>query len=135
MDQDPTLSPKDTGQEGARAPLFPSLRKEDGGLRGSRLLSVVRIAVPSVPPILLLPLLLSPPDPDSSCHLLKQDRRMPRFLCLLLGGKGDEGPRGVRLLCGVVVVVVVVVVVPIFLFSSYFPCYPHPLPPLRCVYC
>ena len=71
MDQDPTSSPKDPVEEQARAPSSPSPRKGDAGPHGVRLLFVVRFVVPSVPLILLLPLLLSPPDSDSSCHLLE----------------------------------------------------------------
>ena len=38
--------------------------KGDDGPRGVCLLFVVRVAVPSVPPNFLLPVLLPPPDPD-----------------------------------------------------------------------
>jgi len=38
--------------------------KGDEGPRGVCLLFVVRVAVPSVPPNFLLPVLLPPPDPD-----------------------------------------------------------------------
>merc|ERR1711966_248912 len=49
-----------------------------------------------------------------------------RLLRLLLQGKGDEGPRGVRLLFVVAVVIIVVIAVHLSLFPSYFPCCPHP---------
>ena len=69
MDSCLTSPPKDTGEEEARAPSSPSLRKRRRWTARPLLLLVVRIAVPPVPPILLLPLLVPPPDPDLPCHL------------------------------------------------------------------
>ena len=61
-------------------------------------------------------------------HLLKiQERRRPGLLRLLLRGKGDEGPRGVSLVC--VVHVVVPFVPPFLSFLSYPPLLPHLLTP------
>ena len=71
MNSDPKSSPKDTGEEDARGHLSPSPGEGDNGPHGVHLLFVVRITVPSVSPILLLPVLLPPQDPDPSCLLLE----------------------------------------------------------------
>ena len=71
MNQNSTSSLKDNGE--LRPGLLRLLLggKGDDGPRGVCLLFVIGVAVPSFPPILLLPLLFLPSDPDPSCHLLE----------------------------------------------------------------
>ena len=61
MNSDPISSPKDTREEEARAPSSPSLGKIRQWTARHLLLVVVRVAVPSISPIPLLPLLFPPP--------------------------------------------------------------------------
>ena len=71
LDPDPTSFPKDAGEDEARAPSSPSLRKRRRWT--ARHLSPLHWPCRDslCPPILILSLLLSPPDPDPSCHLLE----------------------------------------------------------------
>ena len=116
-----------------------SPRDTGGGGQGSFVRRTARRPSPSrrlcrrSPRSLLLP--LPPPAfPPGSGSILTaplEESQRPGLLRLLLRGKGDEGPRGVPLLC--VALVTVPFVLPISLFPILLP--PHLPPPPRCVYC
>ena len=97
-------------EEKARAPRW-----------GGPFLHVVRVVVPLVPlipsyspfPFLLFPLDLDPSSP----HLPGEERKRSGLIHLLPRRKGDEGPRGIPLLC-----------------VALIPATP-PTPPPGCVYC
>ena len=129
---DPTPSPKDTGEQETMAPSSPSPRKRrEWTVRRVSSLRCLRRGSLS-PPILLLPALLSPPDPDSSCHLMKtQERRRPGLFRLLLQGKGDKDRA--TFVSSVVSPSSSPLFSPFSSFPSYFSCYPPPLRPDTCI--
>ena len=71
-----------------------------------------------------------PPDPNLSCHLQEIGEEDAKAPSSPSPRKKDKGLLGIRLFC-----IVVVAIVHISSFPSYFPSYPHPPPPSRCVYC
>ena len=92
--------------------------KGGNGPCGVRLLFVGRITDPSVPCILTCLLLLRPPDPDPSCHLLEivsfSEEKETKDRAAFVSSLSSSPPFHLS--------------PPFSSFISYFPCYPtHPL--------
>ena len=111
----------------ARAPSSPSLRKRRRRTARRLLLVDIRVAVPSVPPILLLPHPALPPGSGSILTSPLEERKRPGLLHLLPRGKGGGEARGAPLLRVVVVAAPPVPLVPLLL-PLLLPLLPPPTP-------